>query len=65
MSVFQLNEWWSVQMSDDEEFDRGCMVIGNIDNSNPATGKRVIFANILNQLFINYDHCRKNIGRIP
>lgn len=34
MSVFQAQEWWSVQMSEDEEFDWGCMIVGNIDNSN-------------------------------
>jgi len=39
MSVFQLQEWWSVKMSEDEEFDHGCMVVGNIDNSEPAAEK--------------------------
>ena len=38
MSVFQLNDWWSVRMSDGEEFDRGCMVVGNVDNANPPAG---------------------------
>ena len=35
MSVFRLQEWWSVRMADDEEFDTGCMVVGNLDNSAP------------------------------
>ena len=38
MSVFQLQDWWSVKMGDGEEFDQGCMVVGNVDNSNPPTG---------------------------
>jgi len=43
MSVFQLNEWWSTQITSgqEEEFDLGCMAIGNLDNSNPATDKIV------------------------
>jgi Bardet-Biedl syndrome 9 protein len=39
MSVFQLQEWWGVKLSEDEEFDHGCMVVGNIDNAEPATEK--------------------------
>jgi Bardet-Biedl syndrome 9 protein len=39
MSVFQLQEWWSVKITDKEEFDFGCMVVGNVDNSHPATEK--------------------------
>lgn len=42
MSVFQLQEWWSINVSDNEEFDTGCMTIGNIDNSNPSTDKIAI-----------------------
>jgi hypothetical protein len=38
MSVFQLQDWWSVKLGDGEEFDQGSMVVGNIDNSNPPTG---------------------------
>ena len=39
MSVFQLQEWWGVKLADNEEFDHGCMVVGNIDNAEPATEK--------------------------
>jgi Bardet-Biedl syndrome 9 protein len=42
MSVFQLQEWWNVQISQSEEFDFGCMVVGNVDNANPAGDKIVI-----------------------
>jgi Bardet-Biedl syndrome 9 protein len=42
MSVFQLQEWWNVQMSQSEEFDIGCMSVGNVDNASPATDKIVI-----------------------
>ncbi len=39
MSVFRLQEWWSIKVAENEEFDHGCMIVGNIDNSNPATQK--------------------------
>ena len=42
MSVFQLNEWWGVQVACNEEFDLGCLCIGNVDNSLPPTDKIVV-----------------------
>ena len=42
MSVFQLNEWWGVQVACTEEFDFGCLCIGNVDNSVPASDKIVV-----------------------
>ena len=42
MSVFQLEEWWSVKVSEEEEFDIGSLVIGNVDNSVPAVEKIVV-----------------------
>jgi Bardet-Biedl syndrome 9 protein len=39
MSVFQLQDWWNVQICQSEEFDLGCMVVGNIDNADPPTSK--------------------------
>jgi len=40
MSVFRLQEWWSVKMGDDEEFDNGCMVVGNIDNVSDSSSSK-------------------------
>ena len=43
MSLFKLQEWWSIQCcEDEEEFDSGCMCIGNLDNANPSTNKIAI-----------------------
>jgi Bardet-Biedl syndrome 9 protein len=42
MSVFQLQEWWGLKVAEGEEFDQGSMVVGNIDNSEPATNKIAI-----------------------
>ena len=40
MSVFQLQEWWSVQCcEEEEEFDTGCLCIGNLDNADPPSNK--------------------------
>ena len=39
MSVFRLHDWWSVQVSQDEEFDQGCLCLGNLDNARPASTK--------------------------
>lgn len=42
MSVFQLQEWWAVKVSQDEEFDWSCFGIGNVDNVQPANNKVVV-----------------------
>jgi Bardet-Biedl syndrome 9 protein len=42
MSVFQLNEWWGVQVASNEEFDFGCLCVGNVDNSVPSADKIVV-----------------------
>eukprot|EP01061_Rhynchopus_euleeides_P007200 TRINITY_DN16193_c0_g1_i2.p1 TRINITY_DN16193_c0_g1~~TRINITY_DN16193_c0_g1_i2.p1 ORF type:complete len:254 (+),score=70.02 TRINITY_DN16193_c0_g1_i2:93-854(+) len=31
-SLFKARDWWSTRCGDSEEFDRGCLVVGNIDN---------------------------------
>ena len=43
MSVFQLNDWWSVQVStSNEEFDVGGLCVGNVDNADPPSDKIVV-----------------------
>lgn len=42
MSVFQLQEWWSVKVGHDEEFDSACFAVGNVDNASPGTNKVVV-----------------------
>jgi hypothetical protein len=40
MSVFQLQEWWGLKLSpEEEEFDLACFVVGNLDNANPPSDK--------------------------
>ncbi|GIY96757.1 protein PTHB1 [Caerostris extrusa] len=33
MSLFKACDWWSTSCGADEEFDKGCLTIANIDNS--------------------------------
>eukprot|EP01039_Chlorochromonas_danica_P000897 gene894-978_t len=43
MSVFQLQEWWGLKVSqDNEEFDFSCFAVGNVDNASPPTDKIAI-----------------------
>eukprot|EP01031_Cornospumella_fuschlensis_P052853 gene52853-64581_t len=43
MSVFQLQEWWGLKVcQEDEEFDLGCLAVGNIDNAQPPSDKIVL-----------------------
>ncbi len=38
MSVFQLHDWWRVKSGgESEEFDHGCMALGNVDNAYPPS----------------------------
>lgn len=33
MSIFKTREWWSTSCGDGEEFDHGCLAVGNVDNA--------------------------------
>ncbi|CAN0051280.1 unnamed protein product [Choristocarpus tenellus] len=41
MSLFQAREWWSVKLGHREEFDRGSMTLGNVDNDPGGEAKVV------------------------
>lgn len=41
MSLFRAREWWSAKLGDDEEFDRGSMALGNVDNNADGSVKVV------------------------
>ena len=32
MSLFTTKDWWSASIDSDEEFDKGCMCVANVDN---------------------------------
>ena len=37
MSLFTTKDWWTASIDSDEEFDKGCMCVANIDNE-PVRG---------------------------
>jgi len=37
MSLFKARDWWNVKIGENEEFDLGCMVVGNICNVDSTT----------------------------
>lgn len=41
MSLFKTREWWSTACGNGEEFDQGCMAIGNVDESRDGGSKIV------------------------
>ena len=42
MSIFEAKEWWSTNISNNEEFDGNSICIDNIDNSIPARNKIIV-----------------------
>lgn len=38
MSLFKACDWWSTTCGSEEEFDKGCLITGNIDNSPQSSG---------------------------
>eukprot|EP00752_Nemacystus_decipiens_P002953 g2744.t1 len=41
MSLFRTREWWSTKLGEGEEFDRGSMAVGNVDNDTSGSLKVV------------------------
>ena len=59
MSIFEAKEWWSTNISNDEEFDSNSICIENIDNENPPKNKIILssfkgFLRIFEPHFGNY-----------
>ncbi|KAM8826264.1 protein PTHB1 isoform 1-T2 [Synchiropus picturatus] len=42
MSLFKARDWWSVQLGKGEEFDQGCVCVGDVDNSGTGHDKIVV-----------------------
>mmetsp|Transcript_31454 Transcript_31454/g.57089 ORF Transcript_31454/g.57089 Transcript_31454/m.57089 type:complete len:863 (+) Transcript_31454:102-2690(+) len=53
MSLFQAREWWTVQVSEDEEFDVGCLCVANIDNE-PSGANKIITGSYQGMLRMYY-----------
>lgn len=44
MSLFKARDWWSGALGEGEEFDQGCLCVGDVDNSGTGHGQFVIFS---------------------
>ncbi|KAM9439745.1 protein PTHB1 isoform 1-T1 [Clarias gariepinus] len=42
MSLFKAREWWSAVLGGGEEFDQGCLCVGDVDNSGSGYDKVVV-----------------------
>ncbi|XP_077432794.1 protein PTHB1 isoform X2 [Vanacampus margaritifer] len=58
MSLFKARDWWSATLGEGEEFDQGCMCVGDVDNS--ATGHdKVVVGSYMGMLRIFSPHSAK------
>ncbi|KAM3873067.1 protein PTHB1 [Diretmus argenteus] len=42
MSLFKARDWWSAVLDEGEEFDQGCLCVGDVDNSGTGHDKVVV-----------------------
>ncbi|XP_068615757.1 protein PTHB1-like, partial [Brachionichthys hirsutus] len=42
MSLFKARDWWSAVLGEGEEFDQGCLCVGDVDNGGPGHDKLVV-----------------------
>ncbi|NXW90535.1 PTHB1 protein, partial [Alopecoenas beccarii] len=42
MSLFKARDWWSTILGEKEEFDQGCLCVGDVDNSGSGQDKIVV-----------------------
>lgn len=42
MSLFKARDWWSATLGEGEEFDQGCLCVGDVDNSGTGHGQYVM-----------------------
>lgn len=42
MSLFKARDWWSAALGEGEEFDQGCLCVGDVDNSGTGHGQYVV-----------------------
>lgn len=39
MSLFKARDWWASVLGEGEEFDQGCLCVGDVDNSGSGYGE--------------------------
>uniref|UniRef100_A0A8C9Y2B2 Bardet-Biedl syndrome 9 n=1 Tax=Sander lucioperca TaxID=283035 RepID=A0A8C9Y2B2_SANLU len=58
MSLFKARDWWSATLGEGEEFDQGCLCVGDVDNSGTEHDK-VVVGSYMGMLRIFSPHANK------
>ncbi|XP_072524560.1 protein PTHB1 isoform X2 [Salminus brasiliensis] len=58
MSLFKARDWWSAALGEGEEFDQGCLCVGDVDNSGSGYDK-VVVGSYMGMLRIFAPHATK------
>uniref|UniRef100_A0AAR2IQ59 Bardet-Biedl syndrome 9 n=1 Tax=Pygocentrus nattereri TaxID=42514 RepID=A0AAR2IQ59_PYGNA len=58
MSLFKARDWWSAVLGEGEEFDQGCLCVGDVDNSGSGCDK-VVVGSYMGMLRIFAPHASK------
>ncbi|XP_026173649.1 protein PTHB1 isoform X2 [Mastacembelus armatus] len=59
MSLFKARDWWSAVLGEGEEFDQGCLCVGDVDNSGTGHDK-VVVGSYMGMLRIFSPHASKS-----
>ncbi|KAM7382893.1 hypothetical protein PAMP_002590 [Pampus punctatissimus] len=59
MSLFKARDWWSATLGEGEEFDQGCLCVGDVDNSGTGHDK-VVVGSYMGMLRIFFPHTNKS-----
>ncbi|XP_053183635.1 protein PTHB1, partial [Scomber japonicus] len=59
MSLFKARDWWSAVLGEGEEFDQGCICVGDVDNSGTGHDK-VVVGSYMGMLRIFFPHTGKS-----
>ncbi|XP_029360234.1 protein PTHB1 isoform X1 [Echeneis naucrates] len=59
MSLFKARDWWSAALGEGEEFDQGCLCVGDVDNSGTGHDK-VVVGSYMGMLRIFSPHTNKS-----
>ncbi|XP_038566439.1 protein PTHB1 isoform X2 [Micropterus salmoides] len=64
MSLFKARDWWSAVLGEGEEFDQGCLCVGDVDNSGTGHDK-VVVGSYMGMLRIFSPHADKSSEGVP
>ncbi|XP_076593229.1 protein PTHB1 isoform X1 [Chaetodon auriga] len=64
MSLFKARDWWSAALGEGEEFDQGCLCVGDVDNSGTGQDK-VVVGSYMGMLRIFSPHASKSSEGVP